>query len=134
MRRKSEAAQTDELAHAGVLVVDVPVQGDVEEDASTGDTLTTVHRIAAGLFDIGVFDKATMREFDALCLTPVRPMAAQDIRELREASGVSQAVLAKVLNVTTNAVGQWERGEKKPTGSALKLLALVREKGLSAVL
>ena len=103
------------------------------QGTGTGTTLQTVHDFATDMHEAGVFDKATMRKFDELCLTPVRKMEAEDIRQLREASGVSQAVLAKVLNVTTNAVGQWERGEKKPTGSALKLLALVREKGISAV-
>jgi len=62
------------------------------------------------------------------------PMDAQEIKNLRESAGVSQAVLAKVLNVTTNAVGQWERGEKRPSGSALKLLTLVRTKGIATVL
>lgn len=100
----------------------------------TGSTLTTVHRFASDMYEAGVFDKATMRKFDEMCLTPVGSMDAKAIRELREESGVSQAVLARVLNVTTNAVGQWERGEKRPTGSALKLLALLRAKGLSAVL
>lgn len=98
------------------------------------DTLATVHRLASRLHEAGVFGKTTMREYDELCLTEVRPMAAQDIKSLRESAGVSQAVLARVLNVTTNAVGQWERGEKRPTGSALKLLTLVREKGLGSVL
>lgn len=35
--------------------------------------LGTVHRTAAGLHRAGVIDKATLREFDALCLTPRAP-------------------------------------------------------------
>ncbi|HWD41231.1 MAG TPA: DNA-binding transcriptional regulator [Fimbriimonas sp.] len=102
--------------------------------AYASETLATVHRLASGLYEAGVFSKATMRKYDQSCLTEVLPMAPEDIRDLRETSGVSQAVFAKILNVTTNAVGQWERGEKRPTGSALKLLALVRSKGLAAIL
>lgn len=75
-----------------------------------------------------------MRKFDELCLTEVQPMGPAEIRALREEAGVSQAVLARVMNVTTNAVGQWERGEKKPTGSALKLLALAKAKGLTTIM
>lgn len=37
------------------------------------------------------------------------------------------------VNVTTGLVSQWERGEKRPAGPALKLLTLVREKGLAAI-
>lgn len=109
----------------------------VELDAEAmngGNTLLTVHQIAAGLFGAGVFDKATMRKFDELCLTPVEEFSGQDIKGLRESNGVSQAVLARILNVTTSTVGQWEREEKKPTGSALKLLSLLRSKGISVVL
>jgi len=37
------------------------------------------------------------------------------------------------LNVTTGLVRQWERGEKQPSGAAMKLLTLVARKGLQAV-
>jgi putative transcriptional regulator len=37
----------------------------------------TVREAAAGLHRAGVIDKATMREFDALCLTVIRPDQAQ---------------------------------------------------------
>ena len=45
----------------------------------------------------------------------------------------SQAVFARHLNVPVSLVSQWERGEKRPSGSALKLLALVKKKGLAAI-
>ena len=35
--------------------------------------------------------------------------------------------------VTTGLVSQWERGEKRPQGASLKLLALVAKNGLQAV-
>jgi putative transcriptional regulator len=38
------------------------------------------------------------------------------------------------LNVTTSLVSQWERGEKRPSGPSLKLLALARRKGIEAIL
>ncbi len=98
------------------------------------DALASVHELAADLHSVGLFDARTMREFDELCLTEIEAMGPQDIRRLRDTVGVSQAVLARVLNVTPNAVGQWERGEKKPTGSALKLLSLIRHKGLQTIL
>jgi putative transcriptional regulator len=115
--------------------VDASTPIDAEIDAvNGGDTLLTVHRIASRLFQSGAFDKATMRQFDEICLTPIIQMGSSEIRELREHTGVSQAVLARILNVTVSTVGQWERGEKKPTGSALKLLALMQSKGVGAVL
>jgi putative transcriptional regulator len=87
----------------------------------------------AGLHRAGVVDKATMREFDALCLTPVAPMSPEEIRALREREQVSQPVFALYLNVRKDAVSKWERGEKKPDGPSLKLLSLVKAKGLGAI-
>ncbi|GHD62340.1 transcriptional regulator [Thalassobaculum fulvum] len=96
-------------------------------------TLAAVHETALGLADAGVVDKRTMREFDALCLTPVQDLSANDIRAIRLREGASQAVFARYLNVTTGLVSQWERGEKRPRGASLKLLTLVAKKGLQAV-
>ncbi|MCW8307636.1 DNA-binding transcriptional regulator [Acidiphilium sp. PA] len=78
-------------------------------------------------------DKATMREFDALCLTPVAPLTPEEIRALREREQVSQPVFAHYLNVRKDAVSKWERGKKRPDGPSLKLLNLVRAKGLQAI-
>jgi len=52
---------------------------------------------------------------------------------MRRRAGVSQAVFASYLNATPGLVSKWERGEKKPHGPALKLLALAQKKGLEAI-
>ena len=49
---------------------------------------------AKGLHEAGVMDTKTMREFDALCLTPVRNLSAAQIRRLRMRNKASQAVFA----------------------------------------
>ena len=73
------------------------------------------------------------RGFDTLALTTVEPMSGQEILALREREGISQAVLALHLNVRTKLVSDWERGVKHPSGPSLKLLALIRVKGIGAV-
>jgi putative transcriptional regulator len=95
--------------------------------------LASVHETAEGLTGAGVMSKQTMREFDELCLTPVRPLTPEEIRDLREREGASQAVFARYLNVTTGLLSQWERGEKHPQGASLTLLALVAKNGLNGV-
>jgi len=98
-----------------------------------GPLMASIHETAEGLDAAGVMDKRTMREFDDLCLTPVRPLRPKEIRALRLREGASQAVFARYLNVTSGLVSQWERGEKHPQGASLKLLALVAKSGLQAV-
>ena len=95
--------------------------------------MASIHETAEGLHNAGVMEKRTMREFDDLCLTPVRPFEPEEIRALRLREGASQAVFARYLNVTTSLVSQWERGEKHPRGASLKLLTLVALKGLQVV-
>jgi putative transcriptional regulator len=95
--------------------------------------MASIHETAEWLHVAGVMEKRTMREFDDLCLTPIRPFEPDAIRALRLREGASQAVFARYLNVTTSLVSQWERGEKHPQGASLKLLTLVSQNGLQAV-
>ena len=92
-----------------------------------------LHETASGLHRIGLLDAKTMHEFDASCLTEIKPLTAKQILALREKAGVSQGVFARHLNVRPKAVSEWERGEKKPSGPSLKLLSLVKAKGLEAI-
>ena len=97
------------------------------------DALAAIHETASDLHDAGLMAKRTLRQFDELCLTPVRSIPPEEIRAIRERERVSQAVLARHLNVSTGLISQWERGEKHPVGATLKLLTLVQKKGLQAV-
>lgn len=92
-----------------------------------------VHETAAGLFEAGLVDKRTMREFDELCLAPATRFTAEEIRALREREHVSQPVFARYLNVSKNLVSDWERGIKRPGGPALRLLTIIEKNGLSAI-
>ena len=95
--------------------------------------LQAVHETANGLHAAGVMDQVTLRELDRLCLPPVEPLSPQEIKNIREASHVSQAIFARLLNTSVSTVQKWEIGQKKPTGTAMKLLRLVQQRGLIIV-
>ena len=95
--------------------------------------IETLHKTAQGLARIGALDKKTMRAFDTFCLTKVEVMSGDEIQALRQREGVSQAVLAHHLNVGTKLVSDWERGAKRPSGPSLKLLTIVKAKGLGVI-
>jgi putative transcriptional regulator len=95
--------------------------------------LDAVHDSAKGLRKAGVMDQLTLREFDQLCLVLIEPLQPKQIRHIRETSGVSQAVFARLLNTSLSTVQKWETGQKKPTGTALKLLHLVQKRELEVV-
>ena len=95
--------------------------------------LKNVHASARRLHDAGLLDGLTMREFDTLCLPPLRDYTAADVRRVRAKTKASQAVFAAVLNVGPTTVAAWEQGTKKPSGPAVKLLDLVERKGLGVL-
>jgi len=95
--------------------------------------LDAVHQTAKGLRKAGTMDAKTMREFDALCLPPVKAYSATQIKRLRTRNRASQAVFAAYLNTSPSTVQKWEQGQKKPNGPSLKLLNLVAQKGLEAL-
>src|SRR5438270_6429155 len=97
------------------------------------DAMAAIHETMEALHNVGAIDKRTMRRFDNACLTPVQVLSPKQIKALRERERVSQTVFANYLNVTPNLVSKWERGEKRPSGAALKLLALVQKHGIAAV-
>ena len=95
--------------------------------------LEAVHETAKGLHAAGAIDQVTMRQFDRLCLPSVEPLRPEQIKRIRERSHVSQAVFAALLNTSVSTIQKWEIGQKRPTGTALKLLHLVQKKGLDRI-
>lgn len=75
-----------------------------------------------------------MREFDTICPPPVREFSAIDIKGLRETLKFSQPVFALHLHTTASTVRKWEQGETRPSGPALKLLNIIADKGLQAII
>jgi putative transcriptional regulator len=64
---------------------------------------------------------------------PSRSLKPEQIEQIRESSRVSQAIFAALLNTSVSTVQKWEMGQKKPTDTALKLLHLVKKKGLEVI-
>ena len=95
--------------------------------------LDALHETAKGLHQAGTMDTVTMREFDALCLPPVKNYTPNQIKKLRARYKASQAVFAAFLNTSPSTVQKWEQGQKKPNGPSLKLLNLVDTHGLEAL-
>ena len=79
-------------------------------------------------------EKITLRHLGTRAPASTEPISGKEIRALRERAHLSQAVLARYLNLTVGYVSQLERGAKRATGPALVLLSLIRRKGLEVIL
>lgn len=95
--------------------------------------IRAVRDTSKGLHKAGVPDQVTLRELDPLWLPLVEPLEPTEIKRIRESAHVSQAVFARLLNTSLSTVQKWEIGQKKPAGTALKLLHLVQKRGLEVV-
>lgn len=94
------------------------------------DAFEAIHSSVTGIYRAGTIDKATMREFDVSCLSVPPPIKPREIKKIRESQHVSQPVFARYLNTSESTVEKWETGAKRPSGMALKLLAIVQKYGL----
>ncbi|MDQ2667537.1 MAG: DNA-binding transcriptional regulator [Gemmatimonadota bacterium] len=97
------------------------------------DAFEAIHSAAAALHKVGAISKSTMRDFDASCLSVPTSLEPRQIKALRERAHVSQPVFARYLNTSESTVEKWETGAKRPSGPALKLLALVQKHGLEVL-
>ena len=89
------------------------------------DVLATAHGLAAALHRVGALDAVGMRDMDRLCLPPRPDYGGPEIKRIRAATRMSQPVFARLLGVDKSAVAQWERGVKRPSGPALRLLEVL---------
>ena len=97
------------------------------------DISEAIHSSAAMLHKVGALDTATMRDFDARHMVMPDEIEPAQIKQLREANNVSQPVFARYLNKSESTVEKWETGAKRPSGMALKLLAVVQKHGLGVL-
>ena len=95
--------------------------------------LCELHQPASGLYDLGLPDGRTWRDFDAAQLPPLVAYSAAQIKQLRLRTRASQAVFAAYLNASVSTVQKWEIGERNPRGPALRLLNIIERKGLAAL-
>jgi putative transcriptional regulator len=98
------------------------------------DAFEAFHSAVSGMRRAGTIDRATMRDFDVSCMAVPPKIKPAQIKKLREKNHVSQPVFAHYLNTSEITVKQWETGAKKPSGIALKLLAIVQKHGLQVLI
>jgi len=79
------------------------------------------------LVDSGIKTSFTEKELNSLGIKiPEVNLTIYQIKEIRENLKLSQAVFAKLLNVSPSSIRQWEQGRRQPTGATKVLLDLLK--------
>ncbi len=97
------------------------------------EAFAAIHASAKALHKVGAIDKATMRDFDEASLSVTPTFSAREIQKIRQRNHVSQPIFARYLNTSESTIEKWETGAKRPSGMALKLLAIVQKHGLEVL-
>ena len=63
----------------------------------------------------------------SLTIKPVANYSNDDIKRIRQKTGLSQVMFAGSLGVSPKTVEAWENGRNKPEGASRRLLEIVRE-------
>jgi putative transcriptional regulator len=80
------------------------------------------------MLDSGLKSSFTEKELNSLGVKiPEIVITSEEIRGIRKKTNLSQAVFAKLLNVSPSSVRQWEQGKRVPTGSTKVLLELLNK-------
>ena len=75
------------------------------------DAFAAIHETMSGMYDAGVIDKKTMRQFDEGCLTPVHAFSATEIKALRERDLIIKSLLSHLYHLSAilpNIVGGYQ--------------------------
>jgi putative transcriptional regulator len=94
----------------------------------------SIMSLTEDLHNSGVFDETTVQSMEKLCLPEVKDYSSRDIVRLRKTYKLTQSAFASVINVSASTVKQWERGAKKPAGASKKLLSIIENKGIEALI
>lgn len=97
------------------------------------EALQVVHEMMCASHQIGAISDEKMREFDRACLIEPEPLNSEQIRAIREQHHLSQADFARQLSVSIQSLNAWERGTRKPNHATLKLLNIVKHKGIEVL-
>ncbi len=78
------------------------------------------------MLDSSLATSFTEKELNSLdVIMPPVEIDSKNIKEIRKKRHLSQAVIAKLLNVSPSAIKHWEQGKRNPTGATKVLLEVL---------
>ena len=94
----------------------------------------TIADIAQGLHKADLISQTTLRELMDSDLPKLVEFTGEEIQQLRQRQKVSQTVFAKYLNISPATVRSLEQGKRHAHGAILKLLNIVNQHGIKALI
>jgi putative transcriptional regulator len=73
-------------------------------------------------------ERTDLRTMERYLPEPPAPLSSQEVLNIRQRLKLSQAVFARLLNVSAKTVQAWEQGTRTPSDAALKLLSIAKRR------
>ena len=83
--------------------------------------------IKTGLGQASEYEKGNLKaRTTILTVEPVETFKPDEIRSIRNSTGLTQIMFAKYMGVSVKTVEAWEAGRNHPEGAACRLLSMTR--------
>ena len=89
--------------------------------------MSAFDKIKLGLEEAIAYEKGELpAKVTKLSITPVEKYKADEIKRIRNSTGLTQRSFAEYMGVSIKTVEAWESGRNHPEGSACRLLSLTK--------
>ena len=89
--------------------------------------MSAFDKIKLGLEEAIAFEKGTLpAKTTKLTIVPVEKYQADEIKRIRNSTGLTQRSFAEYMGVSQKTVEAWEAGRNMPDGPARRILSMLR--------
>ena len=89
--------------------------------------MSVFEEIKLGLQQAIEYEKGNLQaKTTKMKVLPPDTFSAQEIKAIRNSTGLTQAMFAKYMGVSVKTVEAWESGRNHPEGAACRLLAITK--------
>ena len=90
--------------------------------------MSLFEEIKAGLNEAIEYEKGNLKANSrTLTITPIEEFTANEIKDIRKNTGMTQVLFAKYLGVSLKTVEAWEAGRNQPNGTACRMLSITKK-------
>ena len=95
---------------------------------SAHEKASMYERLMKGMKESIAYSRGELSLVTTTLPAPPPPAKPRQIASLRRQCRMSQAVFAAVVNVSVKTVQSWERGARRPSDAALRMLQVIERK------
>ena len=90
--------------------------------------MSVFDEIKLGLNEAIEYEKGNLKaNTKTLSVSPLEKFTANEIKDIRKNTGMTQVLFAKYLGVSLKTIEAWEAGRNQPNGTACRMLSITKK-------